>query len=403
MNLSKSILDLSQQSGMSIGASAEAVNNLSGFGISPQQTAQMFSQNTIYSSARDAAWGIGGDPGSAQNLRDTRAVFQQLLAQNNGNPLIANMMMQQTGKSALIPMANLPQHTFERSLTNGQGLQMGAGAVTEWQQNFSLLQSDLMRFVDFVKITLGNAFLPAMQKGLGLAVAWFKTNKEEIIDGIRAIGRYAYSQLPAQIVGGLLWVVNGFTMVTRGIANMFRGFSQGNNVIFQWVRGFLDGIDKIVAGLIKAGQIGAAALAFGVGGPVGAALAYKAAGTFLGQYQTHLATDFDKATAPKLNAQGQPIPTAVDKFVAFMDNVANQSDGISKTMQMWQKDLDPQKRGAEFDQFQSTLQSIERNTGRTPEINANINVNISPKEDFLAKILSYEQWQTWVALGTQGA
>lgn len=409
MNLSKSILDLSQQSGLGVGASAAAVNNLMGFGISPQQTAQMFGQNVLYTQAQDRGWGIKGAPGSEENLRSFRAQYQRMLEAGGGNPLIANAMAQSTGKSALIPMANLGDAAFNRSLNNGFGLQMSEAAVREWQQNFGLLQNDASRFVEYIKFSFGNAFLPAMQRGLGVAVEFFRHNKDEIIDGAKAIGRWFYASLPAMVLDGAILIVTGFNTVTSGLSNIIRSLYDSKGAVHQWVEGFLGGIDKMVYGFrtIIAWATGAARAMSPAVMPWQKAQAARDGyldsmqQTF--PWQTQLQNQFNRATRPQYNAQGQLIPNAGDRAISALNAANQRGTAILRTLQGARARFDPQQQGADYDRMFDTLQRIEQNTGRTPNIHADIDVRISPVEDFYAKVMSYETWNTWQTLGASNA
>ncbi len=515
LDLSRSILDLSQQSGLSVSTSSTAVNNLMGLGIAPQKTSQIFGQNVMFQSAMDASMGFKGAPGSAQYLLSVQNQYQQWLKQGNGNPLLANHMMQASGKQDLIPMANLPRRELLQSLEYSRGLEMPSGSVEMWQQRLGLMENRLNQFASFVKITLANAFAPVFERGLGMATEYFKSHQREIVQGIQAIGRWFYADLPNYVLTGAIAVVGGFGSITKALANLIRGFSDGKGALFEFITGVLGGIDRLVAGFLRMGQVAAAAFAYQntPGGPLlkaaAATVAYRVAGNHLQEYQTHFADDFKRATARQYDPQGRPVPTIMDKATQTLDTASKWSDetGINlKNLQ--QTTFNRERLGRKYDEFTSTMQmpenqrqsivsrmvepspyevspaymiqgspsslsrsfvekqevnssqwsthertceeqseertssknslarAVERysnyqrdiingqspslgekegpngvfgildllraiveNTGRENQVKVDVNVGVSPQEDFLAKVLSYEAYQTWTALG----
>jgi hypothetical protein len=276
----------------------------------------------------------------------------------------------------------------------------------QWQQNFGLMMNDLNRFVSYVKVTLGNAFLPSLLRGLGMMTTYFKANQREIIAGIQEIGRWFYVELPHYVLQGAAFVTSGFSFMVKGVANLIRGFSDAQGPLFSFVEKFLLGIDKMVGALrifvITATAAWAAVIA-ARGGPWAAAAAAVVAGgaaTYLTRnMQTDLSGDFRKSVARQVDASGNPIPTIFDQATGRLDKIGQGLDGFAKTLRGWDKSLDRDAMNKQYAGMFNVLERIEENTGRKPELHAKIDVGISPQEDFYARVLAYETWSTWEAMG----
>lgn len=368
LEVSQAVLSMSQNSGLSVSASSTAVNNLMGLGIAPNQSSQIFGRNILEQQVMDAAMGFRGAPGSTQYLLSVQNQYQLWKQQFGGNPLMANQMMQAAGKADLIPMANLPRQELLKSLEFSRGLEMPSGASEVFGQKIGMLENRVGQFASYIKTQLAIAFAPSFERGLTVATDFFKSHQREIVEGIRDIGRWFY-QLPSYAVDAAIVIIGGLGGISKGIAGMLKDFKDAKGPIFDFVFGFLNGIDRLITGVYKfthgvQSMVEYAKVAAGItlhpldvrGNMEALVKANRFANT--APPQSHLATDF------KDFAQNQ---TITEKIARPFQSFGKWSDQTLPTLREWQRDrFNREKMGRDYDGIMSQM-SLPENEN-TPSV-----------------------------------
>lgn len=223
LKFSQSVMNLSQRSGLSIGQAAGAKINLMGFGLGDQAEG-MYGQNVMFAGAINAAYGVRGAPGSAENILSLRAAYQNRLAMMGGNPLLANQMLGAMGQEGMMGVANMSEEQVKRQLARSSQMQsafgMKPGEIASAQQDFGMLINSFMQFVELFKTKIGAEMLPMLTMMLDKVVAYVGENKDKIVAGIKSAVQWIVQELPAMVAHMAAAVIRHAGTLAGGLADM---------------------------------------------------------------------------------------------------------------------------------------------------------------------------------------
>ncbi len=264
MALSRAALDLSQKSGLSLASAASANNLLAGFGLKGSDV-EGLSRNTIIGGAYSRLLGLQGEQGSESWLRSFRAQYMNEAQTPQGLPS-AQVKAQAAGLSALIPMANMNDRTFNRQIERSNSIQNSLGMspqqMAQAGQDMASLSASVAQFVEVFKAKVGSELLPFLTSSLDRAIGWVSAHAGEISTAIQKGASFLVNDLPPL-------VLHGFAAVLRGGAWFAGAMENGARSLAGHIRpilGFFDAIINAVRRMVAFGAgISAGAGAVGRG------------------------------------------------------------------------------------------------------------------------------------------
>jgi hypothetical protein len=377
---------ISTHSGMGIAQSEKLVQTRQAFGMNSGETSRAYSafdRLPMFQSALKAAWGIGGEIGSEKE-------FRSILDRARSLPLLMRRTMLQSmpeGEDFWLRLVGMPQGKINSQLAFFRNMDMGSGAVKAAAEDLTLLQDRWGGFVEFLKRTLGQAFLPVFTRALTTSTNYLKTHQQEVVAFVMEIGRWFYVVLPELMLKGAVAVINTVGWMVKGIGTMLGGIKNSIKPILDFLDTLLQAFRSFAAN--AAGALAVLAFKMTPAGKipiVGDALALNAG---------RIARNRVLAAIPEKVLSDQNFLKVRGAFARGESTVKNWGRGVDSFAANFEKQAragigsedDRQKQFDDFRAMREDISTIARNSEKPQKID--LKIAIEEAKDALYRIAAF--------------
>ncbi|MBW3636072.1 MAG: hypothetical protein KY445_06350, partial [Armatimonadetes bacterium] len=266
--LARTLSSLRANQGLSFSQGYGLTSRNSLFGISPQQTAQMYSSvamNPFAAGIRGNALGFG-DPYAANYLPQAAQRYQAMAAGGGVNRLIANNMLDASyggrAPDEIRQTLNLRPSQIQAQLDYGQRVQARMGVNPEMLRNYAEqipLASQRVGFtVQTAKVRLATELAPMAESGISTVANFLAQNAGKIADAIKRGTHYLTHDLPpmvlrggAAILRGGAFLLDGMGLASKGLAGSVRPILSVFDAIINGAKSFASVLGGIAAFIIQ--------------------------------------------------------------------------------------------------------------------------------------------------------
>jgi hypothetical protein len=250
--LSRSMASLRANQGLSASQSFGLTSRNALFGISPQQTAQMYGgagMNPLIAGIRGAVTGFG-NPYSANYLPQAAERYQSMASQGPMGRMMANRMLdasQEGGRASdeLRQTLNLRPQQIQAQLDYGQRVQSSMGISPEMLARYSAeipLASQRVAFaVNMAKVKLATELAPAIESGVGTVASLLAQNAGKISNALERSVHFLIHDAPPMLLRGGAAILHGGAHLLDGMGTVAMGLAGNVKPILTVFDAIIDG------------------------------------------------------------------------------------------------------------------------------------------------------------------
>jgi hypothetical protein len=250
LQTAREVLDISQRSGMGLGAAALARNNLSGFGVGVGDVPGLM-ENSMLQRMRGSVFGVRGEAGSNEWLSSFRAQYQSQASRGPLGLMMAQNMAKSLGAESLIPMANLSSGTFNRQMQRSQTMQqsfgLNPGEIRQIGQDFSLLSASASQFVSLFKDRVAGELIPYLTGALDKSIAYLSANSGAVSAAIKNGVSWLFEQMPPMLLRGMASGMRGVSGFLGSMESLTRSLASSAPAILSFIDAMLHGARDLMA------------------------------------------------------------------------------------------------------------------------------------------------------------
>lgn len=262
----RSVTQIRNATGLSMGASQATAWQFMALGMKPQETAQMLAAPAMMPFQFNMRASLFGLPGyDRPSFAPQLAQWYQGMAGRGqmgrfmANTLLSNVLFNGQMPPQMLAIANMPQNKLREQMSfTGQAMNV-AGVNPEmlrrYAEDLPLVQARLGLVLQMLVVRLMTEAAPALEHLAMIAANFAGKNMGKAVGFIQEAVEWLWVYAPIYIMQGaqtgvtaIIFLVGGFFMMVRGIANLLRALEMGQGGLAAFIGGFLQAIDYISVG-----------------------------------------------------------------------------------------------------------------------------------------------------------